>query len=355
MSLIVKKTNLMKTIFIILTILITLSCSNSEKSENKDQQSAYELENISLATGIRMDTLYLGVQIGNSNEEFQRQINILLNKNQVGLETDSSVVSILQTQNYKYYVNTKFDFEEGKLFRCVSYLYPEKSEKIGNGEIDMKTDLLITLDSTFKIERKQGGTQNAHSYWLTGNRRTDFYDTLGTYIIVQSDIQTEREIEERIKNKPSEFTIVKSIDIFKERFNSFAQETDFSYRITDIKIIEGEVNNVFTYMFNSNLALNGQVNKSDNSIRSLTMISQGDGSINSGLNMLIVIGAIISATNPEISPEEKGEILKELGLMSEQVPLSNLSSSTIKNDIKYFLNVSDVMGITFGAQSRYEE
>lgn len=196
------KINFMKEILIIaLSGFLILSCSTSQNSENKIMKSAYEQENESLATGVRKDTLYLGVQIGNSYEEFQRQIEVLLNKQQIQVEADSNIISILQTKNYKYYTRSNFIFENGKVFRCVSHLYPEKSEKISDEDVDMRTDILTILDKTYKNERKQDGTQNSEYYWLTGNRRTDFYDTLGRYIVAHSDIQTERVIEDRIERE----------------------------------------------------------------------------------------------------------------------------------------------------------
>lgn len=59
------------------------------------------------------------------------------------------------------------------------------------------------------------------------------------------------------------------------------------------------------------------------------------------------MGIIIAATNPEISKEERGNVLKELGLFDENVDISNLDKSAIRNGLKYRIQGSSEIGIMF--------
>lgn len=150
------------------------------------------------------------------------------------------------------------------------------------------------------------------------------------------------------------FKILESADLFSANFNKFMKEVDSPLRIHDIQIEEGGVNNTFQYIFNDQLGLIGTLNKRDNTIRGIAMIAQGDGTIKSGANIFIVITGIIVSTNPGLIPEERGGILKDLGLFKKNTDINNLSGNTIRNNIKYYISSSNQVGIVFGAQHANE-
>lgn len=158
---------------------------------------------------------------------------------------------------------------------------------------------------------------------------------------------------EKIK-RPIYYAIIKNVDQFKMDFNTYAKESQSSLRIRKIIVEPGEVHNAFQYSFSDGLAIVGTLNKKDNSIRSLIMTAQGDGTLNSGLNMLVVMGAIITSTNPSLTDDERGDVLYQLGLFDDEVDISKLSGRTIKNGIKYFVDGIPQVGIMFGAQNSNE-
>lgn len=146
------------------------------------------------------------------------------------------------------------------------------------------------------------------------------------------------------------FSIGLKPDEFKDRFNQAATEFDSDLRITDLNVDEGSVQDTFQYMLTSHLGLIGSINKQDGSIRSVTILGQGDGTAQSGLNIITSMGILIAAVNPEISPNKRGDILRELKIVGDNVDILNLDSETVCNGKKYFVNSSKEIGIMFGVQ-----
>jgi|GEM_PF-2397762 len=155
--------------------------------------------------------------------------------------------------------------------------------------------------------------------------------------------------EELHKNEGSLFA---TTDDFKNVFNEFTSSNDFNLQIDDLDVQEGEVQNVFQYMFNENLGILGTVNKSDESVKEVTMIGRGNGTFKSGGNIFLCMAAIIGAVDPSLKPEERGEILKDLGLLNKNTDFTKMSNKTERNGIKYFVTSSDLMGLMFGASRK---
>lgn len=141
------------------------------------------------------------------------------------------------------------------------------------------------------------------------------------------------------------------VDEFKKRFNKAAQEFKSDMRIDNIKVESGAVQDTFQYMLTSHLGIVGAVNKEDGNINSITIIGQGDGTVQSGLNIMVSMGILIATVNPELSPDERGNILKELGIIGDNVDILNLNKDTIRNGKKYFITSSKELGIMFGVEN----
>lgn len=169
-------------------------------------------------------------------------------------------------------------------------------------------------------------------------------------ILMEDETTTEvtETSEEITEAAVSELSILENTDLFKSRFNQFCAETDFSYRINNLRVEPGEVKNTFTYMFSQHIGLVGVVNKSDEALASITAIYDRQ---EDAINFMLVMGATIYAINPELTPDDRGQILEDLGLMDENADLTNLSNNTIRNGVKYWINASDVTGIMFGAEN----
>ena len=136
---------------------------------------------------------------------------------------------------------------------------------------------------------------------------------------------------------------------FKDEFNRAAQELDFPYTIKKITVQDGSAQNIFQYMFTDRLGLTGSVNKKDGTVRDVLLLGQGDGSLQSGVDIILAMGVLIESTNPELSPADRGKILKNIGILGDNVDVSNMEGSTIRNGIKYSINSSPQIGIMFSA------
>lgn len=155
---------------------------------------------------------------------------------------------------------------------------------------------------------------------------------------------------------PNYFVIIDSPEIFRTRFNYFMRELkNNSLNVGRISISKGEVNDAFTYIFNKNVGIVGQINKSDNSIRSIMLTLQGDGTLTSGADIMTSIMSVIHATNPELTPDQRGNILRELRLLDKDIDINNIQSSTISNNIRYSLQGSEIIGLLFVAESADED
>ncbi|GIM45921.1 hypothetical protein DNHGIG_14700 [Collibacillus ludicampi] len=164
------------------------------------------------------------------------------------------------------------------------------------------------------------------------------------------DIKDKSTQNEKNDAEKTAYSIGMNPEQFKVSFNQQAQAFGASFRINSLEIDEGPVQNSFKYMLNDHLGLVGSINKKDGSIRDVMLLGQGDGTLKSGLDILGGMGALIAATNPSLPPEERGQILKDLGI-TKGADLSNVDKSTVRNGLKYTLSSSKDIGIMFGVSN----
>jgi len=208
----------MKKITLILLSIILFNCSNQEEHI----KTPIELERESINSQVESDTLYLGFYFGMNREDYRKKLEKLISNNQIKINNDSSITSSMKTDNYKILTTSVSSFFNGKLYRLVNHYYPEKSKKITNINISIDKELLELNDSKYK-KRHENGTQNSKYYWLKGNKRIDYYDTLGGYITAFSDMRIENLIRE--ENAFAE----KRLEEAKERSLEYAKKyTDIS-------------------------------------------------------------------------------------------------------------------------------
>lgn len=177
-------------------------------------------------------------------------------------------------------------------------------------------------------------------------------------ILTSCDSSNNSQVENRNANKSTttptndnavlkEPFIIESIDLLKQNFNNYARNNNLDFKINEIQIEKGEVKNSFTYMFNENIGIVGGLNKSDNSIHSLTMIAMGDGTLSSGADIIVLMIGIIAVADPSINPDDRAKILKQLGLFDKENDIANMESHTIQNGLKYSISSSSATGIWF--------
>lgn len=144
--------------------------------------------------------------------------------------------------------------------------------------------------------------------------------------------------------------IISSVDVFTQRFNDYTLRNDLDMRIQQVTITTGDVP-MFKYNFTEYLGLIGTLNKDDKSIEGITIIvaGEGDDSETRGIKILTVMSGLFTAINPDITPDERGEIIKKLGILKSSALKDGYKKSVVVKGVKYWITISDAIGLWFGA------
>jgi hypothetical protein len=139
-----------------------------------------------------------------------------------------------------------------------------------------------------------------------------------------------------------------SPEYFKVAFNNFCDANHFKLLISDIEVKEGDVNNSFTIKMNESVVLVGSIEKSDGSVKQLIIFGAGNGTHESGIQILTGITAAIGSADASLAPSERGEIVKVLGLLDSKTDFSNHEAKYDRNGFHYWVNCNQYTGVNFG-------
>lgn len=166
--------------------------------------------------------------------------------------------------------------------------------------------------------------------------------------------KTEPKEKAEQSSKPGDIGM--DVEGFRKAFNSTATSLNLSdMTLGKLKVQDGAVQDVFSYKISDYVYLQGSINKSDGSLREVTMVGAGDGTAQSGTDILVTIGLLIASTNPGLTTEERAGVLQDLGLLSEGVDITQINQSTKRNGIKYTIKGSNELGIWFIASDANEK
>ncbi|MDT8862885.1 hypothetical protein N0O92_22180 [Alkalihalobacillus sp. MEB130] len=157
--------------------------------------------------------------------------------------------------------------------------------------------------------------------------------------------------EEQERNIPG--TLGYGVDEFAERYNAAASEVDVTWRISNVDVTEGEVQNVFQHRITDNVYVMGTINKADDSLRDVSLIGAGDGTEQSGHDILFNIGLLIMATNPELDADERGSIMDGLGFLDNAS--TDFEGETTYEGLHYSISVSEMIGVMFYIQDEHDQ
>lgn len=164
----------------------------------------------------------------------------------------------------------------------------------------------------------------------------------------KEDAEDEKDKGEKKKDesKPKEPTLPFTVNEFRKRFDDAADEFELTYRSNkSAEITKGDVYDTQQVITASDYVNAFATLSKDGGIINISMIGVGDGSDNSGFEILASIGTIIAAAQPKLSPEERGVILNELGLSDGRAEED--MQSTTRDNIKYSLSINDLTGVMF--------
>lgn len=201
-----------------LLLLIIISCSDKNKTENQItapiiEKTAIELEDESMAKGIVQDSTLLDFVFGMTKDQVVAHCNKLRKENSIGDLTDGNVYYAIETKSFKK-VAMELEFfydNENKLFRITEQPVMldriEKKEKI-NPNTNILDEILGNYKRDLGKKTLTNGTQsNAKFYWLEGDKRFDYLEKNNTCVLARSKISAERKMiafNEEIERKIQE-------------------------------------------------------------------------------------------------------------------------------------------------------
>jgi hypothetical protein len=144
-----------------------------------------------------------------------------------------------------------------------------------------------------------------------------------------------------------------SVKKFRTAFNKAASMNNFNFRLPNLKVQNGEANNVFQCKITDNLILMGTVEKTKNRVKEISMLGRSDGTLESTTNLILCMAVIMASADSSLSPEQRGGVLRELGILdADSAAIMELSAKTEKNGLEYFINISPMIGIVFGVSRK---
>lgn len=138
---------------------------------------------------------------------------------------------------------------------------------------------------------------------------------------------------------------------FRLRFNKTSELVKSKLRIKKLNMVAGSSHNTFRHVFNENLYLTGEVNKSDGSLAEVNFAGILNGSLATTVDLNVSFGTIITAFSPKLSLGERDAILYDLGISNRDADIYTLNKGITKNGITYWVKSSRASGIRFGARS----
>lgn len=197
-----------------LLLLIIISCSDKNKTENQIktpiiEKTAIELENESIKKGGYSDTTLVDFVFGMTKDQVDNHCKKLKSKNIIGELKNGVVYYAIETKNFKIGLGLEFLYDnEDKLFRVTEYPVMIEKKKGFKKNADVLQEAELNYLNAFGKKPLTNGTQdNAKYYWLEGDVRIDYVEKENSFFLATSKISAERKIiafNEEIERKKQE-------------------------------------------------------------------------------------------------------------------------------------------------------
>ncbi|EKD40759.1 MAG: hypothetical protein ACD_74C00191G0002 [uncultured bacterium] len=139
---------------------------------------------------------------------------------------------------------------------------------------------------------------------------------------------------------------------FEENFNSFGKSSTPAMQLYTAKLSPKNKGDKFATrqaMITENIILT-TTEADSGRMGSVIMLGRGDGEFESGMDILMAMGAVMSGVDKAITSKQRGEILKRLGLVGGSGPKIDKPASTVMNGIKYSVILTSGVGLLFSAE-----
>ncbi|MFJ8087983.1 hypothetical protein ACIQ7N_07225 [Lysinibacillus sp. NPDC095746] len=126
---------------------------------------------------------------------------------------------------------------------------------------------------------------------------------------------------------------------FIEAFNKAVKKLDFSYSLENTKKEEETI----TSKLGKDITLIENIDEKG-AVHELIMVGQGEG-----MDIILSMGLLIGMTNPDLSQNDIGAVLKDLRLFDESYDYQKNETTVEKDTIRYNLKYDEAAGVIFSA------
>lgn len=116
------------------------------------------------------------------------------------------------------------------------------------------------------------------------------------------------------------------------------------FRIDDIKINSGEKSDTSRIMLNDDIGLGLFIDKQTGNVNGIMMIARSDGTKQSAMEMLMVVGLLIRVANPELTTEEMLKLA--MGLAGKAAESKGKQVRETVKSTRYSAMFSEYVGFT---------
>lgn len=184
-------------ILVLLTAFSFYSCSEANAGRNNDVytvKTALQLEDSSVKSGNRIDTLSRGFFIGMTPEQVGKQSKKLEAENVIGHLSDGRIFYRFETKNFTLSNGINFYYYNDRLYRITESTINDLNEPKNKNNVNFKEEVLIDAKKNWGQKPFTKGTQPSKYYWLKRNVRIDYLENEYSSAIAISDIGMEREL-----------------------------------------------------------------------------------------------------------------------------------------------------------------
>ncbi|MDY6120419.1 MAG: hypothetical protein SPI03_03645 [Campylobacter sputorum] len=94
--------------------------------------------------------------------------------------------------------------------------------------------------------------------------------------------------------------------------------------------------NIITFPVNNNIAFNLDVE--GDKLIGITYLGRGDGTAQSGIDMVsTIVATVMAIENPKMPADQRGQTIKDLGLLDSGGDITKIDKTTIRNGVKYHI------------------
>ncbi|WP_353115291.1 hypothetical protein [Nitratidesulfovibrio sp.] len=137
------------------------------------------------------------------------------------------------------------------------------------------------------------------------------------------------------------------IEEFHKNFNKTAKKLKFNHKLPALKIEKGEDRDTGQAMLTDVVGFLVTADQKTRRVREVMLMSAPGGNANAAMDTISCMITLIATVNPEYTPDQRGQILRDLKLVGgEGLPGS---VKTHRDKVQYWAHVSKDMPVFFGA------